>query len=345
MNRWHAISARGSLYALATACILVAHPGCAWGKPNQTATAVGGAAPATAPGASDSPRGAAIGLPISPPFSPSAARDTAKLTPPLSPTVGPSRPRVSTIPADSLERWKRLETASLREIDSLQKQVPAGNLQSRLEWVGRQWIGRPYLLGPMGEGGAGGPEPKPRVRTDVFDCVTYIEQVEAFARSAGRAAYLSTLDTIRYRDGQPSYAGRNHWFESDWLPNNSRRVRLRHFPQDTVETRVLGRRNFYAEKGMAATDTAYTFRYLPKAAALAQIAGWRSEGKRVAGVGIVGSHSFIFVTHTGFLIEDRGVPPRIRHASAKGQVVEQDFRTYLEGRTSAVGIVVWDYLD
>lgn len=262
------------------------------------------------------------------------------MPPPMANSSAADRPL-----SDSTERWTRIEQSSIREIDSLLKEIPSGDLQMRLDWVGRQWIGRPYLRGPMGEGGAGGPEPKPRARTDVFDCVTYIEQVEAVARTKDVREYLRQLDAIRYLDGLPTYARRNHWFEFDWLVNNGQRVRVRHFAQDTTETRVLTRKAFFAEKGIASRDTAFTFRYLPRTAALTLLDNWHSDRRRIAGVAIVGTLPFLFITHTGFLIEERDAPPRFRHASTKGQVMEQDFRSYLQGRTSAAGIVVWDYLE
>ncbi|HQF54356.1 MAG TPA: DUF1460 domain-containing protein, partial [Fibrobacteria bacterium] len=50
--------------------------------------------------------------------------------------------------------------------------LPAGDPATRLEAASRALLGRPYLLGTLGEGDSAKGDPKPRLRLDAFDCVT-----------------------------------------------------------------------------------------------------------------------------------------------------------------------------
>jgi hypothetical protein len=53
-----------------------------------------------------------------------------------------------------------------------------------------------------------------------FDCTTYVETVGALARSGGTKNFYPELIRIRYKDGDTSFTGRNHFPEGDWIPNN-----------------------------------------------------------------------------------------------------------------------------
>src|SRR6185437_14935756 len=81
-------------------------------------------------------------------------------------------------------------------------------------------IGRPYLLGPLGEGTDAD---HPLYRTDVFDCTTFLETIMANAycnRDRRRFCLESQMREIRYSRGRIAFAERNHIPELDWLPNN-----------------------------------------------------------------------------------------------------------------------------
>lgn len=63
---------------------------------------------------------------------------------------------------------------------------------------------------------------------DLFDCVTYVETILAFALcdasksvSEFQKQFEENLKKIRYKDGYPSFINRNHFMSLDWLPNNS----------------------------------------------------------------------------------------------------------------------------
>jgi hypothetical protein len=102
-------------------------------------------------------------------------------------------------------------------IATLALAVPS-DLPSTLDRASAALLGRPYELGPLGEG-----TDKPLYRTDAFDCTTYIETVMAVAYCAGEngaACVKKRMNEIRYGGGTVSFAERNHIPELDWLPHN-----------------------------------------------------------------------------------------------------------------------------
>lgn len=224
----------------------------------------------------------------------------------------------------------------------LQSKLPSSGFHARLDAAGKALLGRPYLLGPMGEGDAALGEPKPRVNLDSLDCVTFIEQSEALARSHDTLSFRMMLDSIRYRDGIVGWGTRNHWMECGWFSSNRSRVRLLDLPGSIAETRTLGLKAFYAARGIDRKDSALTLRYLPRDEAIA----WLSRPGALAsvhGVGLVGKLSSIFLLHTGFLVPSpAGL--MFRHASQTGTVKEEPAAAYLQAKTKFKGIVVWEYL-
>lgn len=79
--------------------------------------------------------------------------------------------------------------------------------------IGEQYLGTKYILNPLGEEKA--PDTDPLIRTDAFDCTTFVETVLANGD-------VNKLTKIRYKDGKIDFINRNHFIESDWLINNSK---------------------------------------------------------------------------------------------------------------------------
>lgn len=224
----------------------------------------------------------------------------------------------------------------------IQARLPDTSFHARLDAASRALLGRPYLLGPMGEGEARLGDPLPRVRLDSLDCVTFIEQSEALARSRDTASFRRVLDSIRYEDGKVGWGTRNHWMECGWFSSNRARVRLLELPGMVGETRALGLKLFYGSRGIVRRDSALTLRYLPRDKAVE----WLSRPKNLSaihGVGLVGKLPSIFLLHTGFLVPDpKGI--LLRHASQSGMVKEESAAAYLRSKTKFQGIVVWEYI-
>ena len=80
---------------------------------------------------------------------------------------------------------------------------------------GENYLGAKYIRDPLGEERA--PDTDPLIRTDAFDCTTFVETVMA-------GGDVSNLNQIRYKDGEIDFMNRNHFIETDWLTNNASRV-------------------------------------------------------------------------------------------------------------------------
>ena len=78
-------------------------------------------------------------------------------------------------------------------------------------------LGRPYALHPLGEGE--GQDPKPRLWLDGFDCQTFVEPALALGQARTEAEVRAAMDDLRYA-GAPSFAERNHFMMSQWVPSN-----------------------------------------------------------------------------------------------------------------------------
>lgn len=78
--------------------------------------------------------------------------------------------------------------------------------------IGEKYLGKPYILDPLGEEKM--PDTDPLIRFDAFDCTTFVETVLADGD-------VQKLNKIRYKDGKVHFMSRNHFIETEWLPNNS----------------------------------------------------------------------------------------------------------------------------
>ena len=216
---------------------------------------------------------------------------------------------------------------------------------ARLDSVSRSFLGRGYKGGPLGEGDSALGDPAPRIRLDSFDCVTYIETSEAFARASSTDSVLPALDRIRYDRGQVAWAHRNHYTEADWLPANTLagRVKLDASPSDSTDRRILARAAFYGKRGVQRSDTTVDLPIVTRAKAM-ELFSKPSTVARIRGVGFVGRVPGLGILHTGFLVERPGELPILRHASQAGTVREQSLVDYLASKPKFVGIVLWSYL-
>lgn len=219
------------------------------------------------------------------------------------------------------------------------------SFEERLDSVSRHFLGSPYKLGPLGEGDSALGDPLPRIRTDSFDCVTYIETAEAMARASAPDSVLPVLDAIRYEHGRVSWRHRNHFTEADWIPANTTagRVRLDPSESDTTDRRVLARGAFYAKRQVVRPDTAVDLPLVTRRKALEEFAK-PSKVARLRGIGLVGKVPGYAILHTGFLVERPGEPAILRHASQAGTVREQPLVEYLASKPKFVGVVLWTYL-
>ncbi len=108
-------------------------------------------------------------------------------------------------------------TAIPEEVTAAVEATRSAPLAERIDRISASLLGRDYALDPAGEGE--GPDGDPVARYDVFDCVTFVEEVLALALGGLTGADAVRRD-LRYGPGTPpTYANRNHLMELQWLPD------------------------------------------------------------------------------------------------------------------------------
>jgi hypothetical protein len=113
--------------------------------------------------------------------------------------------------------WQSLDAGARAEQLATLERLP---VDARFLAATEGFLGTSYVLSPLGEGA--GHDADPLLRYDAADCVTMVEESMALALSRDDARVLEVLNHIRY-EGAPSYEGRLHVMEAQWLPVNLRR--------------------------------------------------------------------------------------------------------------------------
>jgi hypothetical protein len=141
------------------------------------------------------------------------------------------------------------------------KQIHHDNtsLQARVEAVSAAFLGIPYKLGPLGEGGGAEFDGDPLYSFSQLDCTTSIEEIMALSIEPDLdKAVHDTLQKIRYKDGQIGYTTRNHFTEADWVPNNVAAGYLQDITRDVAGNRakdahkLVSKSAWYAGKSLDA---------------------------------------------------------------------------------------------
>jgi hypothetical protein len=232
--------------------------------------------------------------------------------------------------------WQSLDTRARAEQIEALKSLPLG---ARLVAASEGFLGTPYVLSPLGEGV--GRDPDPLLRYDAADCLTMVEQSVALALAPDEAHVTETLNQIRYQ-GQPSYEGRLHVMEAQWLPTNVSRGLIedvtRLYGKDVVK-RVSKRitKETWAQKGghslglsPAGQATGEFFLdVIPSESAPAVLAS-APEALIVVVVRADRPHLVTRVTHVAVLVH-KPSGPFIRHASRSfKRVVDEPVAKYLK---------------
>ncbi|STX29897.1 Protein of uncharacterised function (DUF1460) [Legionella beliardensis] len=98
------------------------------------------------------------------------------------------------------------------------------DMATRLNEISASFLGKPYILGSLGEGATARFDQFPSYRTDGFDCETYVTTVLALALANQLNDFKQCLKNIRYYQGQVDYLTRNHFTGLDWNTNNQRQA-------------------------------------------------------------------------------------------------------------------------
>ncbi|MCQ2105050.1 MAG: D-alanyl-D-alanine carboxypeptidase/D-alanyl-D-alanine-endopeptidase [Fibrobacter sp.] len=237
--------------------------------------------------------------------------------------------------------------ASLMEMKSLwiSGQNVRG-LANRLDYFSKSLIGKPYLLGPMGESYLDSIENKPLVNLDSVDCVTYVEHALALALATSEEKVFGVHQQIRYLDGKIDYAHRKHYLLNDWV-GEGKFAKVIPLPGDTTIQRTMPKKDFFKAKGIKRKeeDKPMDIRYLPYDRALELMSKPYEGPFMVVGIAYIGKFDKIDATHTGFVILRPGELPMVRHASSlKKRVIEQPLNEYLESRRGKLpGITLFEF--
>lgn len=232
--------------------------------------------------------------------------------------------------------WQSLDAgARAEQVDAL-KALP---LEARFLAATEGFLGTPYVLSPLGEGA--GHDPDPLVRYDAADCVTMIEESMALALAPDEGRVLEVLNHIRY-EGAPSFDGRLHVMEAQWLPVNLSRGLLedvtRRYGGDA--TRRVSKRITKAtwdEKGGRALGLSkdaqvkgeFFIELIPAERAPAALAV-APEGLIVVVVRADRPRLVSRITHVGVLVQ-KPAGPFLRHASRSfKKVVDEPVEKYLK---------------
>jgi hypothetical protein len=173
-----------------------------------------------------------------------------------------------------------------------------------------------------------------------FDCLTFIEYIEAMRLSGSYCDFTGNLKRVRYRSGVVDFMNRNH-FLTDWKQFNADFV-------DDVTDEVGGQKTLRIRKTLNEKEDGTYFLqgvppvereilYIPAEAVDDLVCGKLRNGDYI---GIYSGIKGLDVSHVGIAIraEDRLI---LRHASSQQEymrVIDQDFRIYVANKP---GIVVF----
>lgn len=224
----------------------------------------------------------------------------------------------------------------------------------RLDVATRFFLGRPYIVDPVGEGE--GADPDVPARYDVFDCMSLVEEGLGMVLAGDPVGAPVIRDALRY-GGSADYAHRNHFMEAQWIPRAIAAGLLEDVTDRLGPARTLtktvtpavwqgwrSRRRFFLADPELPLGT-WSLRYLDLAQA-ADAAARIPPGALVVTVRVERPWSPIVATHVSLVVPGRSEPV-MRHATRMGKRLVRDDRlswymTHLRDYVNwpALGIVV-----
>lgn len=248
--------------------------------------------------------------------------------------------------------WQSLDAGARSE--QIQR-LKSSALEERFLLASEGFLGTPYVLSPLGEGQ--GHDPDPLIRYDAADCLTMVEQSMALALAPDEARVVEALNHIRY-EAEPSYEGRLHVMEAQWLPVNVSKGLLedvtREYGKDA--TRRVSKRiteETWAEKGgkgLALPSSAqakgeFFVQLIPSDRAEAALA-IAPAGSIIVVVRADRPRLVTRITHVAVLVQ-KASGPHLRHASRTfKRVVDEPVEKYLKrnlefGAWTVEGVAVY----
>lgn len=252
--------------------------------------------------------------------------------------------------ASKLARWynPRRETLLVKQLLQEADSLKLSQFVPRLNFFSQRLMGVPYYLGLLGEGRFSDISAGPLYDLSRFDCVTYMEHVIALALSKDLLGFEQEILKVRYHSDSIQFKTRNHFFEADWLAHNQRFLNSLKLPEDSLLTRVMDKKFFYNLNKLVYPDSnpVWPLNVIPREKAIVLAENWPYED-RLMGVGFIGTIPWLYSTHTGFILAERGKPLTLRHASQlRGKTFEEPLADYLKARgEKIVGIHLFGFKD
>lgn len=109
---------------------------------------------------------------------------------------------------------------------------------ARIDHFTQQFLGKPYIANPQGEGDAAEFDSAPLFRFDGFDCVTYVNNILAMALSHDEQSFEKKLLQINYYNAIPKYENRFHFMSLDWNLENQKNKIVQDVTQEIGENIV-----------------------------------------------------------------------------------------------------------
>lgn len=219
----------------------------------------------------------------------------------------------------------------------------------RVWLVANQYLGAPYVNGPLGEGPDGTHDKDPLMDLEHVDCVTFVEQTLALAASKSHDETFDLLQRIRYKDGHIAFESRNHFMIADWVANNT-------FCKDVSKdlgvptqslTRTISRKDFFAKRvnapelGQDIPDQPMTIAYVP----VGQAAEATKKLPSPCLICFIGKIDWLFTLHCGLYIRDeKGAGAFYQASSGKGvmKVVKSDLAESIGGSERYLGFTAYE---
>jgi D-alanyl-D-alanine carboxypeptidase/D-alanyl-D-alanine-endopeptidase (penicillin-binding protein 4) len=206
------------------------------------------------------------------------------------------------------------------------------NINERINYFSNKLKGKPYFLGPMGEGLSVYPSYKPRVNFSEMDCLTYMEHVLALAYSKNYNDFFNVLQRFRYKNGIIDYKTRNHFLIADWVVNNELFVGRGGWEAggEEVFEKEIDKKKFFNDSSVA--NPKINIMFLPKEKAIVYADTAKFAKDTIFGTAILSELPGLDAAHTGFVIGNGKKSGLIfRHASQlKGKVIEQSLSEFLK---------------
>ncbi|MBT3218724.1 MAG: DUF1460 domain-containing protein [Proteobacteria bacterium] len=213
-------------------------------------------------------------------------------------------------------------------------------LAHRMKAVSEPMLDAPYVTDPLGEGE--GIDADPPARYDVFDCLTFVEEVMALSLAGDPVHSAQIRQSLRYGELPPTYTNRHHFMELQWIPQNLAANWLRDTTDEYGETiefsrkvtlalwRNWGRRSLFAHSDDQLPVGEMSLKVLPLDQAR-EIVDQIPPGSLIFTVRDDRPWIPLWITHVGFTIPAE--EPTIRHASrmkSSMRVRDHSLKWYLD---------------